>query len=65
MLGIFAAHIVGKCDDKVFEDREVSFLMREGNDFLSLNVTCCQTVFVGMTYNHVYGYTTAVAFLLW
>ena len=49
----------------MFEDREVSFLMREGNDFLSLNVTRCQTVCVGMTYNHVYGYTTAVAFLPW
>lgn len=26
------AHIVGKCDDKTFEDREVSFLMREGSE---------------------------------
>ena len=44
VLGNFAAHIVGKYDDKVFEDREVSFLMREGNDFLSLNATLCQAV---------------------
>ena len=28
---IFLAHILGKYNEKVFEDREVSFQMREGN----------------------------------
>ena len=33
----FVAHIVGKYDGKVFEDREVSFLMREGNTSLVIH----------------------------